>query len=53
MSAFVVSAVSDSCELLVAVLAEVRLLAGVGAHVNEQVTFLCKDFPAIWDFALE
>lgn len=35
MSAFVVSAVADGGELLVAVLAQVGLLTGVGPHVNE------------------
>ena len=47
MASLVVLAVADGCEALLAVLALVGLLAGVGSHVYEKVTFLSEDLAAI------
>jgi hypothetical protein len=53
MSAFMVLAVADGCELLVTVLAEVRFLTGVGPHVYQEVAFLCKNLSAVGNSTFE
>jgi hypothetical protein len=53
MASLVILAVSNGGEALLAVLALVRLLTGVGSHVYEKVSFLREDLPAVGFSALE
>ena len=53
MSAFMVSAVSNGSESLVAVSAVVRLLTSVSAHVHKKIPFLRKDFAAVIHLTFE
>ena len=53
MASLVILAVADGGEALLAVLALVGLLTGVGSHVYEKVTFLSEDLAAVGFSAFE
>lgn len=53
MSPFVVSAVADGCELLLAIATVVRLLTGVCAHMYQKISFFGKNFTAVLNLALK
>ena len=53
VASFMIFAVSNGGESLVADLADVGLLTGVGSHVNEKVSFLSEYLSAVGDGAVE